>query len=261
MYATMLQQVCHFKVDVIAGEPTPHHTSAKKRQKHQDMHGSSVAIMLREMQREVNTGHSFERRLHIDYSTCNHPPAIWLSFHGESQPDPEFMRKLWSNLKPNHAVNFREHLADVRERTDYPGRGTEDISRERGIESQLRAAQRAHRDQEDATDPMVAPQDYDDRQSGRVLGLRSDLWLRPTSLSWPVPILMTIVRNRSRNRCRNHLGRTNDLGILSWRQWSSDETRARSDWQPSADWNSSDQTHDRSEWRSSGSWQSPFSWQ
>ena len=63
------------------------------------------------------------------------------------------MRKLWSNLSC-------EQLADVRERTDCPRRKrTEDISREREIESQLRAAaQRAYRDQEDAADPMVAPQ-------------------------------------------------------------------------------------------------------
>ena len=38
----------------------------------------------------------------------------------------------------------------------------------------------------------------------------------------------------------------------SWQQWSSDESRERSHWQPSADWSSSDQTRERSEWRSSG---------
>ena len=39
---------------------------------------------------------------------------------------------------------------------------------------------------------MLAPQDYDVRQSGRVLKLQnSDLWLRPTNLSWHFPILMT----------------------------------------------------------------------
>ena len=85
--------------------------------------------------------------------------------------------------------------ADFRERTDHPRlKKTEDISRERGIESQLRAAaQRAYRDQEDATDPMVAPQGYDVRQSGSVLELQnSDLWLRPKDLSWHFPSLMTI---------------------------------------------------------------------
>ena len=40
---------------------------------------------------------------------------------------------------------------------------------------------------------MVAPQDYDVRQSGRVLELQnSDLWLRPPDLSWHFPILMAI---------------------------------------------------------------------
>ena len=51
------------------------------------------------------------------------------------------MSKLWSNLNPNHPLKFREQLADLLEGTDYPkGKATEDISRERGIESQLRAA-------------------------------------------------------------------------------------------------------------------------
>ena len=36
-----------------------------------------------------------------------------------------------------------------------------------------------------------------------------------------------------------------------WQQWSSDETREQSDWQPSADWSSSDQPRQRSGWRSS----------
>ena len=31
------------------------------------------------------------------------------------------MRKLWSNLKPNPSLNFREQLADLRERTDTQG--------------------------------------------------------------------------------------------------------------------------------------------
>ena len=78
--------------------------------------------------------------------------ALWLSFHG----GPRIMRKLRSNLKPNHSMKFRDQLADLRERTDYPrGKGTEDISLERGIESQLRAAaQRAYRDEEYSTDPI-----------------------------------------------------------------------------------------------------------
>ena len=101
--------------------------------------------------------------------------ALWLSFHRRMPGVPRIMRKLWSNLQSKHATNFREELADLRERTDYPsGKRTEDMSRERGIESEWRAAaQRACRDQEDATDPMVAPPDYDVRQSGRILELQS----------------------------------------------------------------------------------------
>ena len=179
---------------------------------------------------------------------------------------PRHMRKLWSNLKPNHSTTFREQqLADKRERTDYPkGKRTEDTSRERRIESQLRAAaQRAYRDQQDATDPMVAPQDYDVRQFGRVLELQnSDLWLRPTDLNWPFPILMTIreepfknyrsitsekwkakedkaeefnkqkmQKNDDGQSCANwqtsswswHQAMT--WASSSWQQWSSDETR------------------------------------
>ena len=32
--------------------------------------------MPREMQRAVNTGHPFESKLHIDFSTNDHPPQL-----------------------------------------------------------------------------------------------------------------------------------------------------------------------------------------
>ena len=51
-FKTVFQQVYHFKVDVIARNG--HRSSI---QEHQDLDESSVAVMLREMQREVNTGH------------------------------------------------------------------------------------------------------------------------------------------------------------------------------------------------------------
>ena len=75
-FAAVLQQVCHFKVDVIAEMPKPQHTNATKKQEHQDLYNSSVAILLREMQREVNVGLSFQNRLHIDNSTNNHPTQL-----------------------------------------------------------------------------------------------------------------------------------------------------------------------------------------
>ena len=101
------------------------------------------------------------------------------------------MRNLSSNLKPNHSVNFREQVADLCERTDYPRvKRTEDISRERGIESQLRpAAQRAY------PRPRGRHRSHGgtSRQAGKVLELQnSDRWLRRTDLSWHFPILMTI---------------------------------------------------------------------
>ena len=73
-FRTMLQQVSHFKVDVIAGDANAAAYKYYKRQEHQDLHDSSVAVMQREMQRN-KTGHRFERKLHIDYSTNNHPAS------------------------------------------------------------------------------------------------------------------------------------------------------------------------------------------
>ena len=107
---------------------------------------------------------------------------------------PRIMRKLWSSLKPKHARIFVKNNRITRANRLPKRKRTKDIPRERGIEAQLRAAaQRANRDQEDATDPMVAPQDCDVHQSVRVLELQSsDLWLRPRDLSWHFPILMTI---------------------------------------------------------------------
>ena len=40
---------------------------------------------------------------------------------------------------------------------------------------------------------MMAPPEYEIRQSGRVLELQNrDLWLRPTDMSWHFPLLITI---------------------------------------------------------------------
>ena len=156
--------------------------------------------------------------------------------------------------------------------------------------------------QRDATDPMVAPHDHDIRQSARVLELQNrDLWLRPTDMSWHLPILMTISEEPFKNdRSRTSekwkaqedkieeakkqkIKRNDDARSYadwqtsswswqqtmtwtsslssSWQQWSSDETHERSHWRPSAGSSSSDKTREHSEWRSSVSWQSPFSWQ
>ena len=69
---------------------------------------------------------------------------------------PRIMGKLWSNTATGHSA----------------------ISRERGVESQLKAAaQRCYPTPQDTNDPMMAPPDYEIRQSGSVLELQNrDLW-------------------------------------------------------------------------------------
>ena len=205
-----------------------------KKQEYQDLHNSSVAIMLREMRREVNMGLPFENKLHIDYSTNNHPTQLhaaddldccFMAILSWRKPaGARFTRKFSSDLKQNHAVTSREQLPELRERTNYPRwKRTEEISRERRIKAQLRAtAQRAHRDREDATDPMVAPQDYDVHQSVRVLELQnSDPWLRPTHRSWHFPILMTI----REEPFKNNRSRTSENGRPSSRRPRSRRSR------------------------------------
>ena len=61
LFKTVLQ-VCHFKVDVIAGDANAAAHKHHKNQECQDLYNSSVAFMLREMQREVNTGQPFEKQ-------------------------------------------------------------------------------------------------------------------------------------------------------------------------------------------------------
>ena len=47
--------------------------------------------------------------------------------------------------------------------------------------------------------------------------------------------------------------------ISSWQEWSSDQTRERSDWQPHADWITADWTS-LDDTRGRDFWQSPFKW-
>ena len=45
-FGTLLQQVCHFKVDVSAGDANAAAYQYFKKKGYQDLHNSSVAIML-----------------------------------------------------------------------------------------------------------------------------------------------------------------------------------------------------------------------
>ena len=97
----------HFKVDVIAGDANAAAYKYYKKQEYQDVFNSSIAVMLRDMQREVNMGHPFESRLHIDYNTNNHLSQLRSAndldcctmavLSWGKPPGPRIMRKLWSN--------------------------------------------------------------------------------------------------------------------------------------------------------------------
>ena len=53
---------------------------------------------------------------------------------------------------------------------------------------------------ENVDNPMIAPQDYEVRQSGRVLEVQNrKLWIQPTDLSWHFFILVTIREMPFRN--------------------------------------------------------------
>ena len=118
-------------------------------------------------------------------------------------PSLKIMRKLWSNTS-------ERTQGDEEEQGEYS-------SYSKSIDVLLRETARKHYPVlENVNNPMIAPQDYDVRQSGRVLELHNRvLWIRPTDLSWHLP---------------EHQRRS--------QEWSPDEARVRSDWQ-SADWDRS----------------------
>ena len=73
---------------------------------------------------------------------------------------PSIMRKLWGNVREQIQGNEKRQV--------------EDNSYCKAIEGLLRAtARKIKPEAEDVDNPMIAPQDYDVRQSGRVLELRN----------------------------------------------------------------------------------------
>ena len=86
-FGTVHQKVHHFKVDVIPGDANGAAYKYYEKQEYQDLYNSSVAVMLREMQREVNTGRPFETRYHIDFFTYDH----FSQFRSASDLDRFFM--------------------------------------------------------------------------------------------------------------------------------------------------------------------------
>ena len=72
-FAKVLKKVQHYRVDALAGDADAAAYKYYKRQEYQDFYNSSVAVMLRYMQREANRNRSFQSRLHIDYSDQKSP--------------------------------------------------------------------------------------------------------------------------------------------------------------------------------------------
>ena len=99
-FNTVLQQVCHFKVDVIAGDANSAAYKYDQKQEYQDLHDSSVAVMLREI---CNVRSMRVTHFNAGFTLIILPiiirlsltqqmtliVALWLSFHMERQPYPE----------------------------------------------------------------------------------------------------------------------------------------------------------------------------
>ena len=105
-FARILKTVKHYKVDV-AGDANATAYKCYKRKESKDQYNSSIAVMLREMQREVNIDRPLESRLHIGYSTNNHhtqlhspdyPDCCFITIPSWRKPlGPKIVRKLCSN--------------------------------------------------------------------------------------------------------------------------------------------------------------------
>ena len=159
-----------------------------KRQEYQDLYHFSVAVALRDLQREVDIDRLLESRLHIDYWTNKHnsqlrstdyPDCCFMAILSQRKPlGPRIMRKLWSNTRERTQSKEKELVED----SSYP-KCIEDMPRETARNSYP----------ENVDNPMTAPRYNEVRQSGRVLELQNkDLCIRPTVLSWLFPILVTI---------------------------------------------------------------------
>ena len=61
-----------FKVDVIAGDTNSAACEYLRKHEYRDLYNSSVAVTLREIQREVDQGRPLEDTLCIDYYNNNH---------------------------------------------------------------------------------------------------------------------------------------------------------------------------------------------
>ena len=130
------------------------------------------------------------------------------------------MRTLWSNS--------RERIEKCEKRRDAGSSYPE------GLEILQKGNSKRNRPTSEAADSLEhAPQDYDIRQSERVLEFQNrDFWIRPTDLSWHYPVLATIreipFKNYSGRSYGKFKARKDKIEkAKKWRSWS---------WQPKAAW-------------------------
>ena len=119
-FAKVLKEIQHYRVDVVAGNANAAAYKYYERQEYRDLYISSVAAMLREMQREVNMNRPFESRLGFDYSTNNHFSQLRSTDHPDryfvaillwrNPPGPRIMRKLRSTRVSVRRVRGRKTL-------------------------------------------------------------------------------------------------------------------------------------------------------
>ena len=194
----------HYRVDVIAGAANAAAYKYYKKQKYQDLYNSSVAVMLRELQREVNMDRPFESRLHIDYSTNNHhsqlrsadyPDGSWIFSHGVNRLDPELW-ELWSNTRERTKGKEKEGTSWGQ----LLSQGYWSYAQRNSSEELSRSGR--YWQSNDCS------QDYEIHQSGQVLEVQNrDFWIRPTDLSWHFPILVTIRELPLKNYCGRSLAK------------------------------------------------------
>ena len=116
----------------------------------------------------------------------------------------------------------------------------------------METARKGYPDPENVDNSMIAPQDYDARQSGRVLELQNrNPWMGPTDLSWHFKILVTIREMPFRNY------RERSLAKLEARDEAKEQKTLKNrdeEWN-SARWKQSSWTWATSSSSSSSAWQ------
>ena len=279
----------YFSKDTIAGDANAAAYTYFKKQQNQDFYNSSVAVMLRKMQREFNTGRPFESRLHFDsctnddFSQLISASDLGLLFHGYSLT----VKTTWTQNHERILEQLACASARQREKTSWGQ-----------LSSQLywshwwgRRLKRAVQTQRNLTIPwlhfkIMMSVNPDEAWSSKteIFGYDKQICPGIFLFFWPFvrcpsknyrarsPAKLKVREDETEEAKKQKIPKKRDeewnstrwkysswtwttsSSSSAWQEWSSDETRERTNWQ-SADWDSSDQV------RKASVWQSHFSWQ